>query len=457
MLYFFIQIVNSTESIIKCSIVWFVVCGIILLITFLFALLNVPHNDRTSPSASLVEVVTVKNTNENNDQSVIDENESTNVAKQASGNQNKRQRKEGKIRCWTKSDLLGCGSFGKAFMALDLQRGEIFVVKQVPLIKDAKGKQLFTEQITAIRREIRHLSKLSHPNIVRYLGSSKTTNHLNIFLEYMSGGSIAQMLKKFGPFDVPLIRSYTSQILNGLVFLHAQKIVHRDIKGGNLLVHSDGCVKIADFGAARELAEVCSTCSLHGTAHWMAPEVIRQRPHDSRSDIWSLGITLIEMATTKPPWPDKDAISVMYLITSTRAMPEIPDSLGPLGKDFTQQCLKKDPNDRPSAAQLLRHPFLTTPIEIELEEETKSNDLEMNDVEQSEDFDEVDCKVAVDSSTASKPAPQPSRKKLGCIADVKEIVSSTIEYENETRRALWAKQYRNQRSNIHTRNDRDGQ
>ena len=383
---FSIKLVNETEQIIKWSVVWFVICGIILLLSFSVALCHTaPQNGAKRPisssqlqyyqnnnvaAASTIQITSIpksnpnthanspKTTPNNNNINIINDNNTqhkseigkqepessdsienqetsqspTNIETQTKESNNniiinkatrsqigharttraqshisvsstvsnpRHHHRQSQIRFWTKSDLLGCGSFGKAFMALDHQRGEIFVVKQVPLIKDAKGKQLFTEQITAIRREIRHLSKLSHPNIVRYLGSSKTTNHLNIFLEYMSGGSISSMLKKFGAFELPLIRSYTSQILNGLVFLHSQKIVHRDIKGGNLLVHSDGCVKIADFGAARELADVCSTCSLHGTAHWMAPEVIRQKPHDSKCDIWSLGITMIEMATAK--------------------------------------------------------------------------------------------------------------------------------------------------------------
>eukprot|EP00483_Globobulimina_turgida_P011703 UN11725 len=220
------------------------------------------------------------------------------------------------MRTWSKGDLLGCGSFGKVYKALDLNSSIINVVKQVELIKDNNGNNIFIENIKSIQNEIRTLSKLSHPNIVRYLGSSSTKNHLNIFLEYMAGGSIAQMLTMFGPFDVRLIKSYTMQILNGLSFLHSQNIIHRDIKGSNILVNPDGCLKLADFGVCFSFDQQLSTLpsSLHGTVHWMAPEVILQNKYDYKADIYSFGITILEMINGHPPHYNKDAVSVMFLM-----------------------------------------------------------------------------------------------------------------------------------------------
>ena len=337
-----------------------------------------------------------------------------------------------KIRTWSKGDLLGCGSFGKVYMALDHNSLQMFVVKQVELIKDNTGNNLFKEQIKSMQIEVRTLSKLSHPNIVRYLGSSSTKNHLNIFLEYMSGGSIAQMLTMFGPFELTLIKSYTMQILNGLSFLHSQSIIHRDIKGSNILVNPDGCLKLADFGVCFSFDNQWSInqkplpSSIHGTVHWMAPEVIHQNKYDYKCDIYSLGITILEMINGHPPHYNKDAVSVMFLMMNPQQENgenvyggiKIPNTLGKYGKTLVKQCLQRNPNFRPSSKELLEdHPFLYL-----------QDDIERNYV------DDDDGKLMEEKEEDEKS--EFSGNKLKCINDVKQIVEKKVEYQNKVRNEL---------------------
>lgn len=120
----------------------------------------------------------------------------------------------------------------------------------------------------------------------------------------MPGGSITSLIEKYGKFNENLIRTYTTQILEGLEYLHANNVVHRDIKGANILVDNDGMCKLADFGSAKKIAGFGKEryASIRGTPNWMAPEVIKSKGHGRFSDIWSIGCTVIEMATGKPPW-----------------------------------------------------------------------------------------------------------------------------------------------------------
>ena len=153
------------------------------------------------------------------------------------------------------------------------------------------------------------LQRLDHPNIVRYLGTERTAEHLDIFLEFVPGGSLACLLAKFGAFHEGVIRMYTRQLLLGLHYLHQHRHMHRDIKGANILLDHHGTVKLADFGASKKIESLVTLHgeasahykSVKGTPFWMAPEVIRQEGHGRPADIWSIGCTVIEMATARPP------------------------------------------------------------------------------------------------------------------------------------------------------------
>ncbi|EGR27766.1 hypothetical protein IMG5_189670 [Ichthyophthirius multifiliis] len=154
------------------------------------------------------------------------------------------------------------------------------------------------------------LKNLNHPNIVKYYGYKQDQEFLYIYMEQMSGGSISSMLKQYGSFDEEVIKIFVKQIVQGLSYLHSLGVVHRDIKGANILSNGNGIVKLADFGAARikqnlkvnrlQESEFCE--SAKGSLFWMAPEVIKQETHGRKSDIWSLGCTIIEMASGKHPW-----------------------------------------------------------------------------------------------------------------------------------------------------------
>ena len=261
-------------------------------------------------------------------------------------------------RRWTKGDNLGSGSFGNVFLGLNSDTGELFAVKEVGVSKKDDASQC--EAIEQLQQEVELLSRLQHPNIVRYVGIEREATALYIFLEYVPGGSIASLLGRFGRFEESVISVYTRQILIGLDYLHAQRTVHRDIKGANILVEKSGRIKLADFGMAKTLVEQMSaTRSFKGSAFWMAPEVIRQKGHGVAADIWSVGCTVLEMATGKPPWSEcSGQVQAIFKIASSKELPVIPDFLSPEASEFILLCLQRDPNMRPDSADLLAHQFV---------------------------------------------------------------------------------------------------
>ncbi|KJE92030.1 STE/STE11 protein kinase [Capsaspora owczarzaki ATCC 30864] len=255
---------------------------------------------------------------------------------------------------WQRGDLLGQGAFGKVYRGL-LPTGEFVAVKQVELDQEHLG------EIRALEKEVRLLSALSHPNIVRYITTQTDQANLYILLEYVPGGSIASLLSKFGLLNVEVVSNYTRQILAGLVYLHDNNIVHLDIKGANILVDNNGVIKLADFGASGRLAVTYSlnTRALRGTPYWMAPEIIRQETYGKSADIWSLGCTVVEMLTGKPPWCNfKDYVPAMFHIATSSNIPDIPESLSAEGRNLLLQCFQRIPEHRPTAAMLITHDFV---------------------------------------------------------------------------------------------------
>ncbi|XVE81555.1 hypothetical protein DITRI_Ditri15bG0074200 [Diplodiscus trichospermus] len=262
---------------------------------------------------------------------------------------------------WRKGELIGCGAFGRVYMGMNLDSGELLAVKQVLIAANA-SKEKTQAHIRELEEEVKLLKNLSHPNIVRYLGTAREDDSLNILLEFVPGGSISSLLGKFGSFPESVVRTYTKQLLLGLEYLHKNRIVHRDIKGANILVDNKGCIKLADFGASKkvvELATINGAKSMKGTAYWMAPEVILQTGHSFSADIWSVGCTVIEMATGKPPWSQYQEVAALFHIGTTKSHPPIPEHLSFEAKDFLLKCLHKEPGLRPNASDLLQHPFVT--------------------------------------------------------------------------------------------------
>ncbi|EPS67034.1 mitogen activated protein kinase kinase kinase kkk 3, partial [Genlisea aurea] len=261
---------------------------------------------------------------------------------------------------WRKGRLLGKGTFGQVYLGFNNENGQMCAIKEVKVISDDQSSK---ESLRQLNQEITLLRPLAHPNIVRYYGSDLSEETLSVYLEYVSGGSIHKLLQEYGPFGEPVIQNYTRQILAGLAYLHGRNTVHRDIKGANILVDPHGEIKLADFGMAKHIASATSMLSFKGSPYWMAPEVVMNTNGYSLAvDIWSLGCTVLEMAMSKPPWSQYEGVAAIFKIGNSKDIPEIPDHLSSHAKDFIRQCLQRDPSSRPTASQLLAHPFVTNQI-----------------------------------------------------------------------------------------------
>ncbi|MCJ1306898.1 ATP binding [Agyrium rufum] len=271
---------------------------------------------------------------------------------------------------WMQGALIGQGSFGSVFLALHAVTGELMAVKQVGVPSNSNSELDKKKQsmVAALKREIDLLRELQHPNIVQYYGSNSDDEHFNIFLEYVPGGSVAAMLNSYGQLQEPLIRNFVRQILAGLSYLHGKDIIHRDIKGANVLVDNKGNIKISDFGISKRV-EVSALQpgskgghinrpSLQGSVFWMAPEVVKQTSYTLKADIWSLGCLVVEMFTGTHPFPNSSQLQAIFQIGSSSAKPNTPENASEEGQEFLRQTFESDQDKRPSADELLLSPFL---------------------------------------------------------------------------------------------------
>ncbi|KAJ3881971.1 hypothetical protein F5051DRAFT_320678, partial [Lentinula edodes] len=250
-------------------------------------------------------------------------------------------------------DSLGKGAFGQVYRALNWATGETVAIKQISL------NNIPASELSSIMSEISLLKNLRHPNIVKYKGFVKTRMHLYIILEFCENGSLSQIGKRFGKFPEGLVGVYVSQVLEGLCYLHEQGVIHRDIKGANILTNKDGTVKLADFGVASSTAipSGSSSAEVVGSPYWMAPEVIEQSGATTASDIWSLGCVVIELLEGSPPYSFLDPMPALWRIVQDDC-PPIPEGASAVVKDFLACCFQKDPNLRIGARKLLRHPWM---------------------------------------------------------------------------------------------------
>ncbi|MCO5612419.1 hypothetical protein L7F22_066686 [Adiantum nelumboides] len=268
--------------------------------------------------------------------------------------------KPSSISSWLPCSPLGSGSFGHVSLALNLENGSLFAVKSA----HASSPTV----LLALRNELHILQTLHSPFTIHLLGSNFSPNSdsslplHSLFLEYMDGGSLFDALKQSGGnLQQELhVRCFTRSILQGLSYLHQSGIVHCDIKCQNILVGSSG-VKIGDFGTARRLEEASiSGGNLRGTPLWMAPEVVQGAEAMPASDIWSLGCTVVEMLQGRPPWGHVGSVeAALFKVGCSKENPPLPESISTEAKDFLSRCLQRDVSARWTAAELLKHPFVS--------------------------------------------------------------------------------------------------
>ena len=267
---------------------------------------------------------------------------------------------------WVKGELIGKGTYGRVYLALNATTGEMIAVKQVELPRTAADRDSSRQRsiVSALKSEIETLKDLDHPNVVTCLGFEETLDTLSIFLEYVPGGSIGSCLRRYGKFEEDMTSSFLNQTLQGLAYLHKQGILHRDLKADNLLVDYQGTCKISDFGTVRRSEDIYANVenmSLQGTIFWMAPEVVSlsRKGYSAKVDIWSLGCVVLEMLAGRRPWSDEEAIQAMFKIGAQRRAPPVPPDvkLSKPAAHFLRNCFEIDPDRRPTAARLLEHVF----------------------------------------------------------------------------------------------------
>lgn len=252
-------------------------------------------------------------------------------------------------------ERLGEGSYGAVYKAEEKSSHEFRAIKIVPVEKE----------LDELMNEIKILKKCNSEYITRYYGSYQHDDDVWIVMEYCGGGSVSDiMVSASMTLTEDLIAVVSAAVLKGLVYLHKNKNIHRDVKCGNVLLTAAGACKLADFGVSAQLNNTLSKKrTLIGTPFWMAPEVIKEDDYDSKADVWSLGITAIEMAEGEPPYCNIHPMRAIFLIPM-RAPAKLRDQANwsAVFHDFIATCLTKKVEDRPKAEALMKHEFVAANV-----------------------------------------------------------------------------------------------
>ncbi|KAJ9470587.1 hypothetical protein DIPPA_00625 [Diplonema papillatum] len=265
-------------------------------------------------------------------------------------------------RFFKTENMLGSGAFGQVWEGYDNETGRFVAIKEIRLEAGGRTK----EKLKMIVGEVRTMRKLKHPHVVEYLAAERRSCTLSIYMELISGGSISSAIHSLGRgFPERTTKIYTRQICSGLLYLHNSNVAHRDIKGDNVLLEkSTGNVKLADFNSSKLLGNLSinhGMKTLAGTPWFMAPEVIRGLDYGISADVWSLGITIIEMLTGVPPFLKEFECNVqraMFHIAQLEDPYPVPPSISEAAAAFLRCCLVKNPSERSTVAELEKHPFL---------------------------------------------------------------------------------------------------
>ncbi|XP_041997697.1 uncharacterized protein LOC121747676 isoform X5 [Salvia splendens] len=308
---------------------------------------------------------------------------------------------------WKKGKLIGRSTLGNVYLGFNSEKGEMCAIKEARLLPNADVRR----DARMMEKDIALLSRMKHPNVVQYFGSEVVGDNFYVYLEYVSGGSIHAILQEYGKLGESVIRNYTQQILAGLAYLHSEHIVHGNIKAASIFVDPNGAAKLSNFIIEMNIVGRSNSSSLMDSPYWMAPEVImNSNVRKPASDIWSLGCTVLEMATSKPPLSQYKGVMAMFKVSCQNELPTIPDHLSDVCKDFLRCCMQLNPLHRATASQLLEHPFLksSSPLRKHMLASPSSGHPVVTNAVKAEDTDCVRShhlfdlgKVVLHSSTAS--------------------------------------------------------
>jgi serine/threonine protein kinase len=316
---------------------------------------------------------------------------------------------DGPITSWRKGSLVGKGATGSVFQATDAVSGTVFCVKEIQFADDFADNPHDMQRFEALRREIELLKDIHHVNVVRFLGVDRQNYVIYIQMEYVFGGNIQEIVRNFGALGEDTAGKFTLQILEGLDYLHDKNIIHRDIKGANILVGVSGEVKLADFGAAKRVLDSDELFkTLAGTPYWMAPEVVRQEGHNKAADVWSLGATVLQMLTGSAPYQGLAPVPALFKIGHSTESPvpaEIPNVTSS-AVEFIRFCLTREPSQRPTVKQLLDHPWISRHKNLREEKKLSATRRRVNATVV---VDEPPSAVTASAVASQQASPQPRR------------------------------------------------